>query len=179
MVDRFVSYATGPALAPGEPGAVIRTGRDGEPEMVNLIWGFAPPEPGGRPITYVRGEGRRFEGGRCLIPGSQFTVSSGQGRQRRRWRVTMSGGDSHFYFAGLWRPAEGGWPACYAMITIAAYPDVAPIQDRQVAIVRMDDANAWLDQDDPEERLPAAHPKGTFSLRQIDGPEAEQRAFGW
>jgi len=40
-------YRTGPAVNVGDPGAVIR--RKGEViEMVNLIWGFPPSEPGGR-----------------------------------------------------------------------------------------------------------------------------------
>lgn len=179
MVDRFVSYATGPALAAGEPGAVIRTGRDGGVEMVNLAWGFEPQEPGGRPITHIRAEGRTLASGRCLIPGSQFSVSRGHGSERRRWRVTMSGGDSHFYFAGLWRPAEGRWPTSYAMITIPANPDIAPCQDRQVAVIRMREAKAWLDHLKPEAELLAPMPKGAFCLTQVEGPKAEQGAFRW
>ena len=90
MVERSVSYATGPALTPGEPGAVIRAERDGGYELVNLIWGFAPPEPGARPFTYVRSEGRSFDSRRCLIPASEFTVSNGQGKERRKWRATLA-----------------------------------------------------------------------------------------
>ena len=180
VVDRFVSYATGPALAPGAPGAVIRLGRDGEVEMVNLIWGLEPREPNGRPITHLRAEGRNFESSRCLVPGSQFTVSSGHGRQRRRWRATVSGGDSHFYFAGIWRKTGHSWPACYAMLTIPANPDIAPIQDRQVAVILMEDARAWLDEDEAAGGLLAPHAKGTYCLTQINGQPAEhQPAFRW
>lgn len=179
MVDRYVSYKTGPALYPGEPGAVIRTGSDREAEMVNLAWGFAPKEPGERPLTYIRSEGRRFGNRRCLIPGSEFSVSNGKGKDRRKWRVTLAGSEDLFYFAGIWRPAEGDWPPSYAMLTIAAGPDVEPYQDRQVAIIRRTDVTAWLDHLEPEASLLAPPPKGTFWLEQIEGPPVKQGAFGW
>ena len=177
MVDRFVSYATGPALAPGEPGAVIRTGEDNEVEMVNLRWGLPPPQPGARPLTHLRSEGRSFGRRRCLVPGSQFTIAAGEGKARRKWRVTAAGRDSHFYFAGLWRPAEGDWPSCYAMITIPANPDIAPFHDRQVAVIRREQAAAWLDHFEPEAKLLAPLPKGSFRLEQVEGPPAAQAAL--
>jgi putative SOS response-associated peptidase YedK len=169
-MDKFVSYATGPACWPGEPGAVIRRGRDGEIEMVNLIWGFAPREAGGRAITHVRSEGRPFGSRRCLIPGSEFSVASGRGRARRKWRVTMTGRDGYFYFAGIWRPAEADWPPSYALLTVAAGPDIAPSQARQVAVIRREARMAWLDSLEPQAKLLAPLPKGSFSLEQIEGP---------
>lgn len=93
--------------------------------------------------------------------------------------MTLSGSDSHFYFAGLWRPAESGWPSCYAMITVPANPDIAPFQDRQVAVIRMKDAKAWLEHVVPEGELLAPQPRGTFCLTQVEGPQAEQGAFRW
>lgn len=183
MVDRFVSYRTGPAVVPGEPGAVIRKGGDGAVELVNLAWGLAPPAPGARPLTYIRSEGRRFGSRRCLVPGSEFTVSKGQGSGRRKWRVTLAGADGNFYFAGMWRPAERGWGASYALITIAAGPDLALHQERQVAIIRRERRMAWLDYRETEADLIAPSPRGTFRLEQIEGPAtdpfAAKGSAGW
>lgn len=179
MVDRFVSYATGPAAFPGEPGAVIRPDKEGEIEMVNLIWGFAPPEPEGRPLTYLRSEGQHFGRNRCLIPGSQFSVSNGQGKKRRKWRVTLNGKGDLFYFAAVWRPAEGDWLPSYAMITIPANPDIEPCQERQVAVIRREDRMAWLDPLKFEQELLTPLPRGSFSLEQIEGPQETPSAFGW
>lgn len=172
MVDRFVSYKTGPAWSAGEPGAVIRRDRHHEIEMVNLIWGFERGEPGERPITLLRSEGRRFGTRRCLIPASEFTVRSGGGRDARKWRVTMIR-DDLFYFAGIWRPAANGWPASYAILTIDANPDVMPAYHRQNAVILSKDRVAWLDHLEPQERLLAPLPAGTFSLEQIEGPPSD------
>lgn len=176
MVDKFVSYATGPAHAAGEPGAVIRHDCEGEIELVNLIWGWPPREKGGRPLTHLRSEGRRFGARRCLIPASQFSVANGEGATRRKWRATLVGRDELFYLAAVWRPAEGDWPASYALITMKANPDIAPYQDRQVAVIRRADRWNWLDHLKPQDDLLSPHPKGTFGIEQIEGPAS---LFDW
>lgn len=172
VVDRFVSYKTSPASWPGEPGAVIRRDGEGEVEMVNLAWGLEPQQPGARPFTFLRSEGRRFGARRCLIPSSEFTVSNGQGKDRRKWRVTMPAAE-FFYLGGIWRPATGGWPASYAILTIAANPDIEPYQERQGAVIRRADRINWLDHLEPQENLLKPLPKGTFYLEQIEGPKVQ------
>jgi len=169
VVDLFVSCKTGPALAAGEPGAVIRRDRDGEAEMVNLIWGFEPREPGERPITLLRSEGRRFGSKRCLIPASEFTVRSGTGKELRKWRVTTIR-DDMFYFAGIWRPAQNGWPSSYAILTVEANSDIAPVYHRQNAVILTKDRVAWLDHLEPQDALLRPLPSMTFTLEQIEGP---------
>lgn len=180
MGERSVSYATGPALRPGEPGAVIRAARGGGWELVNLIWGFAPTVPGGRPITYVGAEGRSFEmhspeWRRCLIPASEFSVSSGRGKERRKWRVSLAVTEGLFYFAGIWRPAMRGWPPSYALVTIPAGPDVAPIQERQAAVIRREDRMGWLEYREPEAKLLAPLAKGSFWLEQPGLPGQQKQ----
>lgn len=177
MTDRFVSYKTGPAVTAGEPGAVIRHGGDGV-EMVNLIWGFAPAEQGGRPFTVIRSEGRHFGKRRCLVPASEFFVAKGRGKARRRWRFTLVGGD-WFYFAATWRAAEGDWPPSYAILTVAANPDVAPYHDRQMALILRKDRLSWLDHLEPETRLLAPLPARSFHVEQVEGPTSAQPAFCW
>jgi putative SOS response-associated peptidase YedK len=163
-------YRTGPAVNVGDPGAVIR--RKGEViEMVNLIWGFPPSEPGGRRITLIRSEGRRFASHRCLIPASEFHFL----RDEVEYRFILANRD-FFYFAGIWRPRTPDWPEAYAVLTIPANPDVAPYHDRQMAVLKREDRMAWLDGIDNEEELlkplPAnslhaeAEGGGAFSHRQ-------------
>jgi putative SOS response-associated peptidase YedK len=178
VTDRFVSYRTGPAIAAGEPGAVIRRTAGGVIEMVNLIWGLAPGEAGGRPFTTLRAEGRRFGSRRCLIPASEFFVGKGRGEERRRWRFSLVSGD-FFYFAGIWRPAEHGRAPSYAILTIAANPDVAPFHDRQMAAIRRPDRIAWLDHEMAERSLLAPLPAGTFHVEQVEGPPPEAVLFDW
>jgi putative SOS response-associated peptidase YedK len=178
MVDQFqLGNKTGPAAAPGDPGAVIRRARDGI-EMVNLVWGLAPGQPGARPYTVIRSEGRRFPSHRCLIPASEFRLSTGKGRDRRKWRFTLANGD-FFYFAGIWRPRAAEWPSAYAALTTAANPDIAPYHDRQMAVVLRADRMAWLDLTRPEEALLKPLPAKSFRVELEEGPPGVQSAFGW
>ena len=149
-------YRTGPALNAGEPGAVIRR-KGAATEMVNLIWGLAPSELGGRRVTVIRSEGRRFASQRCLIPASEFHFT----RDETRWRFILANRD-FFYFAGIWRPRSPDWPEAYAVLTIDANRDVAPYHDRQMAVLRREHRMAWLDGIDNEEELLRPLPAGSF-----------------
>lgn len=166
-------YRTSPALAAGRLGAVIRQARDGL-EMVNLPWGLRPREPGGRPLTVIRSEGRSFSTHRCLLPASEFYLS----KNRRRYRLELLGGD-WFYFAGIWRPASPDWPEAYAILTLAANPDVAPYHDRQMAVIRRPDRRRWLTPDDDCEDLLRPLPARSFAVEAASGPKAGQPLFAW
>ena len=178
MVDRFaLGNRTGPAAVAGEPGAVIRRSRDGI-EMVNLVWGLAPAEEGGRPVTAIRAEGRRFPSGRCLVPASEFFTATGSGEERRRWRFSLGNGD-FFYFAGIWRPGTEHWPAAYAVLTIPANLDVLPYRARQMAVIRRADRMGWLNLTRPEEQLLKPLPHKSFRIDLEDGPPLDAPAFAW
>jgi len=149
---------------PGEPAPIIR--RTGEEiELVELHWGLRPIGPEHRPAINIRSEGRRFPSYRCLVPASEFFFSTGLGKQRARWRFTLADGDT-FYFAGIWRPASEDWPESYAVLTTAANPDVAPYNDRQMAVIRREERMAWLDLTAPEEELLRPLPAGSFRVQQ-------------
>lgn len=153
----------------GEPGAVIRQGRDGL-EMVNLCWGFEPRVPGGRPFAALRAEGRHFPSGRCLVPASEKIILSGE---EGRLRVTLADGD-WFYFAGVWREATRSWPASYALLTISANADLSPFRDRQSAVILRKDRMAWLEGGD-EARLLRPLPKGSFRVERAEADSRQQR----
>ncbi|MEA2913637.1 MAG: hypothetical protein QOJ15_5718 [Bradyrhizobium sp.] len=79
---------------------IVRHGDEGV-EMVELPWGLRPKEPGERPFTLVRAEGRTFPSHRCLVPASEFRLT----HKGRRLKFSLADGD-WFYFAGIWRPAS-------------------------------------------------------------------------
>jgi putative SOS response-associated peptidase YedK len=171
MVDP--GYRTGPATRAGEYGAVIRRDRDGV-EMVNLRWGLKPREPGGRPFTVLRSEGRRFPTHRCLLPASEFYFRKGG----HSYRFTL-GNEELFYFAGIWRPASSDWPQSYAVLTVAANPDIAPYHDRQMAVLRRAERMAWLDLTVPEAELLRPLRAGSFRVAREAGDGIGQPLMQW
>lgn len=144
----FASYTTAPAHAAGQPGAVIRAAADGGYELVNLIWGFEPLKPGGKPRTVFRSEGRLFPHNRCLIAASEFYLPY----RGSRFRFTLTDKD-WFYYAGLWRPATEHWPQAYAILTTPSNPDILPYRDRQMVVIRRKERMAWLEGEHPEDAL--------------------------
>ncbi len=142
-------------------------------EMVELSWGLQPREPGGRPFTVVRAEGRTFLNHRCLVPASEFRHRD----RSKAYTFALADGD-WFYFAGIWRPATRDWPEAYAILTIAADDDVAPFHDRQMAVLRRDQRMAWLDRTCPGEDLLRPLPAGAFSVSPIREP-SQQPAFAF
>jgi putative SOS response-associated peptidase YedK len=137
---------------------IVRSGDEGV-EMVELPWGLRPKEPGNLPVMLARAEGRKFPSHRCLVPASEFLIS----RHGQRYRFSLADGD-WFYFAGIWRPASEGWPEAYAILTIEANADVAPYQDRQMAVLRRRQRMDWLDLSRPEHELLQPLRVGAFRI---------------
>lgn len=150
---------------PGERAPVIRR-NGGETELVELHWGLKPHDPEQRPLINIRSEGRHFPSHRCLAPGGEFFFWTGFGSRRERWRFTLAD-DEDFYFAGIWRPASEDWPESYAVLTTPASPDLAPYNDRQMAVIRREDRYAWLDLTRPEAELLRSLPPGSFKAERV------------
>lgn len=108
----------------GSRRAVIRYNA-AELEMVELAWGLKPKAVDERPFRFVRSEGRAFPDHRCLVPASEFHVTTA----KRRYRFALEDGN-WFYLAGVWRPATREWPESYAILTVEANPEVARYQER-------------------------------------------------
>lgn len=140
----------------------------GDVEMVRLPWGLQPGEPGGRPFTVVRSEGRVFPSHRCLVPASEFRFRS----RGKHYGFALASGD-WFYFAGIWRPATRNWTEAYAILTTAANDDVAPYHDRQMAVLRRDQRMAWLDLTCPEEGLLRPLPAGSYRVSRLRDAQAQ------
>jgi len=156
------------------PGKVARVmiWDDGNPEQVELRWGLRPIEPGGRQITLLRAEGRIITN-RCLIIANDFYLRPGSAPGNKRRRVELITSAPFFCFAGTWRPEQPDWPAAFAGITIEAYPDIAPFQDRHMAVVREDDWMDWLQGERSAESMLRPFPIGSF---RVSGPPARMTA---
>lgn len=150
-----------------ERRVIIR--RDGDDvEMVKLPWGLQPREPGGRPFTVVRSEGRIFPSHRCLVPASEFRHRS----DGKHYSFALACGD-WFYFAGIWRPSTRDWPEAYAILTTSANDDVSPYHDRQMAVLRREQRMAWLDLTCPEEELLRPLRPGSYRVSRLREAQAQ------
>ena len=63
--------------------------------------------------------------------------------------------------AGLWSADEDG-ALSFTMLTTAPGPDIAPIHNRQVCVLRPEDWAAWLFLSRPQAELLAPLPEGTL-----------------
>ena len=108
--------------------------------MVELVWGLRPRDAEHGPVFNLRSEGRTFPTHRCLVPATDFFLRD-RSPARTRWRFTLADGDS-FYLAGIWTPASDEWPDAYAVLTTASNPDVTPVKERQMAVIRTRSAMA-------------------------------------
>jgi putative SOS response-associated peptidase YedK len=153
----------------GSRRAIIRRNVD-ELEMVELAWGLKPLAANGRPYRFVRSEGRSFPSNRCLIPASEFHVAQGG----RRYRFALADGD-WFYLAGIWQPGGKHWPESYAILTIAANPEVARYQERQGAVLLRQQRMDWLDATVPEAEILHPLAVASFRVEHIDEAGAAQQ----
>ena len=150
--------------APLDAHRIIVRRHDGDVEMVELPWGLRPRDGGPRVVNVVRSQERTFPTHRCLVPTSEF--------RHKSFSFSLANGD-WFYFAGIWRPAIEAWPEAYAILTIEANADIAPIHDRQMAVLTRDQRMAWLDGLVPEEEILRPLPAGTFRITRQTGASAQ------
>jgi putative SOS response-associated peptidase YedK len=119
-----------------------------------------------------RPEGRRFgalrqaQGQRCLIPASAFFEFTGTKYPKAKHRFELT--DAPFMaIAGLWRDGQGNQPPSFTMLTTEPGPDVAPIHNRQVVVLRPEDWTAWLDLSKPEGELLRPLAAGALSAETV------------
>ena len=148
---------------------VVRAAPDasGEADAVQRRWSW--PGPSGRPVYNYRSDGRRLDGGRCLIPVDgfyEFTAATDPKAKRKNKWLFEKIGEPWFAIAGVWRddPAVG---EAFAMLTTAPGPDIAPYHDRQVVIVERDDWAGWLDGSRAADAVCRPAPAGTLSVKAV------------
>jgi putative SOS response-associated peptidase YedK len=80
-----------------------------------------------------------------VAPGIRAHVAQGG----RRYRFALADGD-WFYLAGIWQPGGQDWPESYAILTVAANPEVVRYQERQGAVLLRQQRMDWLDAMNPK-----------------------------
>lgn len=151
-------------LAPGQEALVVGEDRRGR-RMGRLRWGLVPPwvESPSRAFANARGESAErtpsfrdaFLHRRCLVPADGFY----------EWRRDPSGRTPFLFrpasgglvaLAGIWerwRGEGGAMTSGFALLTVAAGIDVAPVHDRMPLLVPPAAWAAWLAADTPLEAI--------------------------
>ena len=154
---------------PGKTAQVM-IWKNGEPSQEQMRWGLPPIEPDGPVLNLLRAEGREVRN-RCLIIANELYLRRGTLPNDKRRKVELITETPFFCFAGTWSPGRNGWPASFAGLTVEAYPDIAPHQDRHMAIVHEADWMDWLQAARPVDEMLRPFPAGSF---RISGPPVEQ-----
>ncbi|WP_353227625.1 SOS response-associated peptidase family protein [Novosphingobium sp.] len=141
----------GDEVYPGYPGLVVADG-----VARTMTWGFPLVLKGrqGQPlkpksVTNAREDKLHsafwrasFATRRCLIPVSAWAEAEGTARAMTRTWYALPG-DAPFAVAGLWRPSDT-WGDVYAMVMVAASPQMADVHDRMPVIVAREAWATWL-----------------------------------
>lgn len=146
---------------------VMRAAGENAIELAPMRFGFPPPRPRASPIFNFRSEGRRFgDSRRCLVPASAFFEFTGTKYPKTKHRFTLN--DAPFLaIAGLWREGQGNQPDSFTLLTTEPGPDVAPIHNRQVVVLRPENWTAWLNLTKPEAELLRPLPAGSLSVETV------------
>jgi putative SOS response-associated peptidase YedK len=144
----------------GDMGPVLRAAGNGV-ELVSMRFGFPPPRPKAGPVFNFKSDGRHFaDSRRCVVVLSGFYEFTGSKYPKTKHRFALK--DSPVMgIAGLWTEAEDG-ALSFTMLTTEPGPDIAPIHDRQVCVLRPEDWAAWLFLTRPEEELLRPMPAGSL-----------------
>lgn len=146
---------------PSERAPIIRAGEAG-PRLEMLTWGLPPSRPKAPLVINMRGEGRRFEHGRCLVPASHFYEFTGIKSPKIRWRFTKADA-AWFCIAGVFGGPGG---EAFSMLTAPPGEDVAPIHNRQVVVLERQDWRGWLDGSADARKLLVSSPPGTLMVQE-------------
>ncbi len=146
-----------------EVAPIVRAAEPGAADLVSRPWSWKGPR--GAPVFNFRSEGRKFGlASRCLVVTDGFyefrTPEGPKAKRKDRWLFTMRGDEELFFIAGYMR--EDAW----AMLTVEPGPDIAPYHDRQVVVLRPEQAAAWLT-GAPEGELLLPAPSGTLRAERM------------
>jgi putative SOS response-associated peptidase YedK len=152
---------------PSESAPVFRAAEGGV-DLAQLTWGFEPSSPNGRRVINFKSENRSFANShRCLVPASHFYEFKGSKAPKSKFKFSLMG-EAWFCFAGLWRSGDQeGENSSFTLLTTAPGPDVAPIHDRQMVVLRQSHWRAWLELTKPEVELLAPLPAGSLQAEQV------------
>jgi len=149
----------------GDMGPVLRAQGNGV-ELVPMRFGFPPPRPKAGPVFNFKSDGRDFsDSRRCVVVLSGVFEFTGTKYPKRKHRFALAD-SSVMGIAGLWSEAEDG-ALSFTMLTTKPGPDVAPVHDRQVCVLRPEDWAAWLFGSKPQGELLRPLPAGTLVVEVV------------
>jgi putative SOS response-associated peptidase YedK len=160
----------------GNTGPVARRAGD-VVELAQMRFGMEPTKPRGGPIFNLRSEGRHFaNSNRCLVIASGFYEFTGAAYPKTKHRFALNGAPC-MAIAAIWRADGCNQPDAFALLTTAPGPDVAPIHNRQIVVLRPEAWRAWLDLSAPEEDLLRPLPAGALSMEIVRRGREEEPAL--
>ncbi len=135
-------------------------------ELASMNFSF-PPSGRGGPVFNFRSEGRRFDNSnRCIIPASAFFEFVGKKYPKAKYRFALKGSPITA-IASIQRSGQGNHPSAFATLTTEHEPDVEPIRNRQVVVLRPQDWSAWLHLTKPEAELLRSLPAGSLDVETV------------
>ena len=146
----------------GDMGPVLRAAGNGG-ELILMRFGWPPPRPKAPPTFNFRSDGRHFDKSkRCIVVLSGFFEFTGSKSPKTKHRLSLKGSPV-MGIAGLWSEDPDG-ALSFTMLTTEPGPDIAPIHDRQVCVLRPEDWGHWLFLSKPEEELLKPLPAGSLEV---------------
>ncbi len=142
-------------------GLIVRL-RDERLEGEMMTWAWLQ---GKKPIFNFVSEGRDFsETDRCLILATSFYEYTAPEERKPKIKLQdqhqfVLKGHDWFWIAGI---AKGD---CFAMLTVAPGPDIAPYHDRQIVVLPPEEGMDWLRHSKPSVQLLHALPRGALDHR--------------
>lgn len=158
-----------PAIFPNRIAPVVRTAPDGVRELINMRWGFPPPNiPGQKPrnpyLTNIRNTSSKYWSGylkkvehRCLVPATSFAEPDNNQGPKSIWTwFAQDESRPLMFFAGIWREWEGdrgtkaapdvGKHLVFSFLTTDASHDVAPVHSdaTPVCLFTDDEREMWM-----------------------------------
>jgi putative SOS response-associated peptidase YedK len=166
-------------IAPGSMQPVIRINDDGERKIEIMKWGFKRED--GKLLFNARAESiadvnfwkKSFSLRRCIVPADSFL----------EWQKTQQGKKPKFEFtirdrnpfgmAGLWspwkNPKTNQWEDTFAIVTVEANETMAPVHNRQPAILAPRDYQEYLENAErPPIHLLRVFPDDEMRAEEID-----------
>jgi putative SOS response-associated peptidase YedK len=199
--DRTGNLPLFPGIFPDQMAPIVRTGVDGERELVMARWGMPGPlQYGGGPVTNVRNVSSLYwrswlgNRNRCLVPASSFCEYADTKPRKTPIWFALSEERPLFAFAGLWTRWRGvrGPKSCpvdgshelFGFLTTEANAVIAPIHPKAMPVILTtpDEFDCWLE-GETSEALQLQQPLPDDALTIVakgekEDPPLEYRFFG-
>lgn len=149
----------------GDMGPVLRAAGNGV-ELKRMRFGFPPARGKGPPVFNFKSDGRDFsDSRRCVVVLSAFFEFTGNRYPKTKHRLALRN-NAVMGIAGLWSEDDTG-SLSFTMLTCPPGPDIAPIHDRQVCVLKPNQWAHWLFLSQPQDELLRPLPDGTLTAEVV------------